>query len=86
MSTPTTSSNGQGTAALVLGILAVALIFIPGVSSILAIVGVILGANGRAAARTGHATNGTAATWGLALSIINLVVWGALILLWQLGQ
>ncbi len=66
--------NGMGTAALVLGILALvfAILFFP-VGLVLGILAVIFGFIGRGRANRGEATNGGAATAGLVMGILGLI-------------
>ena len=59
--------NGMGTAALVLGIIAIVPIFSAFIFGVLAI---IFGAVGRRRARLGVATNKVQATWGMWLGIV----------------
>lgn len=69
-------SNGLGVAALVLGILAIVLAFVPilGFASYpLALVGIVLGAVGLARVRARRATNRGVTVAGLVLSIVGLV-------------
>jgi hypothetical protein len=74
-----TSRNGIGTAALVVGILAV-LASITVVGGILfGVVAIILGAIGRGRAKRREATNGGSATAGLVLGIVGLVLSAALV-------
>lgn len=78
--------NGSSYAALTLGILSVCLIFIPLISTVMAITAVILGSNGAAAAKAGIASARAAALWGVWLGVANCAVWGVIILIWQLGS
>lgn len=64
-----TADNSKGTWALVTGILS---FFCCGI--ILGIVAIVLGVQGRKAAANGTATNGGAATAGMVLGIIGLIV------------
>ena len=75
--------DGTTTAALVLGILSVALIFVPVVSSVLAVLAVIFGGNALGAVKAGFTVNVAAARWGLWLGIVNLAVWVPVIVWWQ---
>ena len=76
---PVQARNGFGTAALVLGILAlVSSITVVG-GILLGLVAIVFGALGRGRAKRGEATNGSSATAGLVLGIVALVVAGGLI-------
>jgi hypothetical protein len=68
-------SNGMGIASLVLGIVMIVLGALPFIW-ITGVLGIIFGIVGRRRAKSGLATNGTLAMWGLVLSIIGTVVWG----------
>ena len=76
---PVQARNGFGTAALVLGILALltSITVVGGI--LLGIVAVVFGALGRGRGKRGDATNGSSATAGLVLGIVALVVAGGLI-------
>lgn len=75
-------SNGMGTAALVLGIVAAALFCMWPLSIISGILGVIFGVMGRAKAKRGEATNGGQALAGIICGAAGLVLSiGMLILL-----
>src|SRR3954468_19304952 len=76
---PRAPANGMGTAALVLGILAVLFGFLLApLGAVLGIVAVILGIAGRKRFRLGMATNGGAATAGIVTGVIGFLI-GALI-------
>lgn len=75
--------NGSSYAALTLGIVSVALIIVPVLSSAAALAAIILGMNGSAAARLGQATARTAALWGVSLGVVNLAAWAVFALWWQ---
>ncbi len=66
--------NGFGTAALVLGILAILVFLFPPLGFLLAFVGIVLGFIGRRRVKRGEATNGGVALTGLLLSILGLLV------------
>lgn len=68
-------SNGMGTAALVLGILALLLsvLFLP-LGLVLGIAAIVLGVLGRRRATQGLATNGGVAIAGLVLGIVAVVI------------
>jgi hypothetical protein len=70
-------SNGMGIAGLVLGIVSVFMIGFP-VTNILAIV---FGAQGRAKARRGEATNGGQALAGIILGVVGLALFALIIIL-----
>lgn len=70
-------ANGLGVTALVLGIVGLALSFVPLIGVIawpLVILGIVFGAIGRTRVTRRQATNGGQATAGLVLSILGLVV------------
>jgi hypothetical protein len=72
---PPAPRNGMGTAALVLGILALLTCWwLPVVGAILGIIAIILGVAGRGRVRRLEATNKGAATTGLVLGIISLIL------------
>lgn len=77
-STPLPPRNGAGTAALVLGCLAMActgmLFFLYPLGLVLAVAAVGMARRGRRRARYGLATNGSSATAGLALGLVALVL------------
>jgi lysylphosphatidylglycerol synthetase-like protein (DUF2156 family) len=75
---PPARRNGLGTAALVLGILAVVLILLWFVSIPLGVVAIVLGVAGRRRARRGQATNRGAATAGIVLGALAVVIAGVL--------
>ncbi|MBL1101267.1 DUF4190 domain-containing protein [Streptomyces coffeae] len=66
-------NNGNGTAALVLGIIGAALFFSIVLSVILGVLAIVFGALGRTKAATGEATNGGMALAGLILGVIAVV-------------
>lgn len=74
--------NGMGTAALVLGIIAVVLCWIPWFVVILGALAIIFGGVGIARANQAQATNKSSAMAGLILGIISIaacfILWGAL--------
>ncbi|MEU2544935.1 DUF4190 domain-containing protein [Streptomyces roseolus] len=79
--------NAMGTAGMVLGIIGTCLFWFYGVPSIvLGILALIFGILGRKRARRGEATNGAAATAGIVLGIVSVVLGAALIalLVWAL--
>lgn len=62
--------NGLGTAALILGIIAIpGSLVLPRLMYIVAILAIVFGAIGLSRARKGTASNGTASGWGLGLGI-----------------
>lgn len=67
-------SNGMGTAALVLGIIAVVMSWYWVAALPLGIVGIVLGVLGRKKAARGEATNRGAATAGMVLGIVGIVL------------
>lgn len=72
--------NGMGTAGMVLGIIGTCLFWFYGVPSIiLGILALIFGIVGRKRAHRGEATNGGAATAGIVLGIVSMVLGAALI-------
>lgn len=66
--------NGMGTAALVLGILAILTCWLPVVGFVLGLVAIILGAIGRSRAKKLQATNGGVALAGLILGVLSVIV------------
>jgi hypothetical protein len=74
-------SNGMGTAALVLGIIATVLFCVWPLSIVLGILAVIFGMVGRAKARRGEATNPGQALAGIICGAVGLVLAIALIVL-----
>ena len=66
------TSNGMGVAALVLGIVSLAVCYGGFVTGVLAI---IFGAIGMQKANRGEATNKTMAMWGLILGIVAIALW-----------
>jgi hypothetical protein len=72
---PATSqpSNGQATASMVLGILGVALLWVPGVGFILAILAVVFGGLGLSRAKAGGGNRGQAIA-GLVLGSVGIVL------------
>jgi hypothetical protein len=78
--TPATGvRNGMGTAALVLGILAVLLCWSVVGGILLGILAIIFGAVGRGRANRGEATNKGSATAGIVTGVIGVILSGALI-------
>jgi len=74
---PASPRNGLGTTALVLGIVGVvagAVVVFFYVAFIVGILAIVFGAIGRGRAKRGEATNRKAATWGLSLGIVALVL------------
>ncbi|MFF5500279.1 DUF4190 domain-containing protein [Streptomyces roseolus] len=72
--------NGMGTAGMVLGIVGTCLFWFYGVPSIvLGILALIFGILGRKRARRGEASNGGAATAGIVLGVVSMVLGAALI-------
>ena len=75
---PQPPRNGDGTAALVLGLIGLVAVTIPFLSwsaGIFGIIGLILGFVGRGRAKRGEATNGTKALWGIITSAVAVVLW-----------
>ncbi len=70
---PQKPRNGLGTAALIVGILAILGIIIVFGGVILGIIAIILGFIGRGRAKKGQATNGGMATAGIVLGVIAIV-------------
>jgi uncharacterized membrane protein len=73
---PVQTRNGLGTTALVLGIVGIALAWIPiigYVAFVLGVVGVVLGAVGYRKTRKRQADNPKVAMWGLVLSALTVV-------------
>ena len=67
--------NGLGTAALVLGIIAIAgALLLPQLFYIVAILAIIFGGIGLSRAKKGTADNGTASGWGLGLGIAGFML------------
>jgi hypothetical protein len=83
--TATVPREGTTIAALVLGIVSVGVIYLPLLSSAAAVCAVIMGANGMAAAKAGIPVSRPMAAWGMWLGVVNLAVWGAVVLWWQLA-
>jgi lysylphosphatidylglycerol synthetase-like protein (DUF2156 family) len=80
-----TQGNGMAVAALVMGILAVVLCFIPFLSWILGLLGVIFGAVGMSKAnKIGGKGKGLAIT-GLILGVLGLII-GVAIFIWAIQQ
>jgi hypothetical protein len=78
--TPATGArNGSGTAALVLGIVAVVLCWSVVGGIVLGILAVIFGIVGRGRANRGEATNRGSATAGIVTGVIGIILAGALI-------
>jgi heme/copper-type cytochrome/quinol oxidase subunit 2 len=71
--------NGMGTAALVLGIVAILTSWLWFVGPVLAVLAIIFGFMGRGRANRGEATNRSSATAGLVTGIVSLVLTGALL-------
>ena len=71
---PAKPRNGMGTAALVFGILALLLCWLPAVGLLLGVVAIIFGVVGRGRVKRMAATNRGAATTGLVLGVLTLVV------------
>lgn len=76
---PRARRNGLGTAALVLGILAVVTCWTVVGGVILGLVAIVLGVLGRGRARRGEADNGGMALAGLVLGVVAVVLSGALL-------
>ncbi|MDX3854387.1 DUF4190 domain-containing protein [Streptomyces sp. AK02-01A] len=83
-----TPSNGMGIAAMVLGIIAVAVFCIWGLGVILGVLALIFGIIGRRRARRGQATNGGMALAGIILGAIGAVISGAFVafLIWVVAN
>lgn len=73
--------NGLGTAALVLGVLALVLCWTIVGGIVLGIAAIVLGVLGRSRARKGEASNGGMAVAGLVLGVLGLLAAGAIIAL-----
>lgn len=71
----TAPRNGLGTAALVLGIIGVVLCWIPVTGWALGILAIIFGGVGMGRAKSGEATNKSAAVAGLILGAVALAIW-----------
>lgn len=71
---PPQPRNGMGTAALVLGILAILTCWLPIVGFVLGLIAIILGVIGRGRVKKMQATNGGAATTGLVLGVLSMIV------------
>lgn len=71
---PPKPRNGMGTAALVFGVLAILTCWFPVVGFVLGLVALILGIVGRGRVKKMQATNGGAATTGLVLGIVSVVI------------
>lgn len=71
---PPKPRNGMGTAALILGILAILTCWIPVVGFVLGLIALILGVVGRGRVKKLQATNGGAATTGLVLGVLSVIV------------
>lgn len=78
---PPAGQNGMGTAAMVLGIIAVVLFWTIVVGFICGVLAIIFGIVGRGRARRGMATNSGQATAGLVTGIIGLVFALAIVIL-----
>ncbi|MEU3188003.1 DUF4190 domain-containing protein [Streptomyces sp. NPDC006923] len=83
-----TPSNGMGIAAMVLGIIAVAVFCLWGLGVILGVLALIFGIIGRRRARRGQATNGGMALAGIILGAIGAVISGAFVafLIWVIAN
>ena len=67
--------NGLGTAALILGIIAIpGALLLPQLFYIVAILAIIFGGIGLSRAKKGTADNGTASGWGLGLGIAGFML------------
>lgn len=73
-SVPVAMRNGMGTAALVLGILAIVGSITVIFGALFGIIAVVLGVLGRGRAKRHEATNGSSATAGLVCGILGLVL------------
>ena len=71
--------NGMGTAALVLGIIAILTSWLWFVGPVLAILAIVFGVLGRGRARRGEATNRGTATAGVVTGVVSLVLTAALL-------
>lgn len=71
---PTAPSNGFGTAALVLGVLALLFFWLGPLAIVLGLIAIVLGVLGRGRVKNGVATNGGAALAGIVLGAIGLLL------------
>jgi len=72
--TPPKPRNGMGTAAVVFGVLALLLCWLPVVGLLLGVLAIIFGVVGRGRVKRMQATNQGAATTGLVLGVLSLVI------------
>lgn len=78
---PPRPQNGNGTTALVLGIVGACLCWVPVLGGILGLLAVVFGGMGLAQHNRGEATNWAASSWGLGLGIFALAFFPLLLLL-----
>jgi hypothetical protein len=71
---PPKPRNGMGTAALVFGVLALLTCWFPVVGFVFGLIALILGIVGRGRVKKLQATNGAAATTGLVLGIVSVII------------
>lgn len=82
---PPRPRNGMGTAALVLGILAILTCWLPIVGFVLGLIALVLGVVGRGRVKKMQATNGGVAVAGLVLGVLSVIVNILATLLFGLG-